>query len=266
MWSYLKGVDGVAGFKEMLDDFYRILIQIVPELEAVDFNASEGEPEFKFSWGSVLLSWLSMGQQRIVLLVADLFLRAMILNPHLGTEVASLTEGVVLIDEIDQSLHPSWQRTVLRGLIESFPKIQFIVTTHAEQVLAGIAGLDDAPMIRRLIRDPDGALRASRLLLPTGLSSDKLLLGEWFNLSTTLDHDTAQLIQRHVELLSHINGQEIDEHAAHPAKQAEERQEFKEIEAELLNRLRINPGLSLEAHPDSELRARRLAFLHGDDV
>ena len=39
--------------------------------------------------------------------------------------------GVVLIDEIDVHLHPSWQRTIGQWLTKLFPKIQFIVSTHS---------------------------------------------------------------------------------------------------------------------------------------
>ena len=39
--------------------------------------------------------------------------------------------GVVLIDEIDAHLHPTWQRQIGQWLTTYFPKIQFIVTTHS---------------------------------------------------------------------------------------------------------------------------------------
>ncbi|HEX4421374.1 MAG TPA: AAA family ATPase [Kofleriaceae bacterium] len=39
--------------------------------------------------------------------------------------------GVVLIDEVDAHLHPSWQREIGRWMRKHFPKIQFIVTTHS---------------------------------------------------------------------------------------------------------------------------------------
>lgn len=39
--------------------------------------------------------------------------------------------GVVLIDEIDAHLHPSWQKRVGVWFCNYFPKIQFIVTTHS---------------------------------------------------------------------------------------------------------------------------------------
>ncbi|EYF07436.1 Hypothetical protein CAP_0189 [Chondromyces apiculatus DSM 436] len=39
--------------------------------------------------------------------------------------------GLVLIDEVDAHLHPSWQRRIGFWLREHFPWIQFIVTTHS---------------------------------------------------------------------------------------------------------------------------------------
>ena len=42
--------------------------------------------------------------------------------------------GVVIIDEIDAHLHPSWQRRIGPWFTRVFPKIQFIVTTHSPLV------------------------------------------------------------------------------------------------------------------------------------
>jgi hypothetical protein len=42
--------------------------------------------------------------------------------------------GVVLIDEVDAHLHPTWQRRVGLWFREHFPKVQFIVTTHSPLV------------------------------------------------------------------------------------------------------------------------------------
>ncbi|MBT9547682.1 MAG: AAA family ATPase [Candidatus Sericytochromatia bacterium] len=39
--------------------------------------------------------------------------------------------GIVLIDEIDAHLHPSWQVRIGKWFTQFFPKIQFIVTTHS---------------------------------------------------------------------------------------------------------------------------------------
>ena len=43
--------------------------------------------------------------------------------------------AIMLVDEIDLHLHPSWQQRVLGDLMRAFPCTQFIVTTHSPQVL-----------------------------------------------------------------------------------------------------------------------------------
>jgi len=63
--------------------------------------------------------------------------------------------GVVLIDEIDLHLHPSLQRALIPRLRKTFPKIQWIVTTHSPLVLANF----DVNEIIALDRDSDGNIR-----------------------------------------------------------------------------------------------------------
>lgn len=81
-------------------------------------------------------SFLSDGYRNMVALVADIAWRAAVLNPQLGEDAASRAEGLVLIDEIDLHLHPRWQRRVLGDLRRTFPRLQFVVTTHSPQVIA----------------------------------------------------------------------------------------------------------------------------------
>lgn len=47
---------------------------------------------------------------------------------------AALTVGVVFIDEIDVHLHVSWQKRIGPWLMEHFPNIQFIVTSHSPYI------------------------------------------------------------------------------------------------------------------------------------
>lgn len=39
--------------------------------------------------------------------------------------------GVVIIDEVDAHLHPTWQTSIGQWFTKYFPKLQFIVTTHS---------------------------------------------------------------------------------------------------------------------------------------
>lgn len=47
-------------------------------------------------------------------------------------------DGVILIDEIELHLHPTWQAELVRVLKTIFPKAQFIMTTHSPNVLQSL--------------------------------------------------------------------------------------------------------------------------------
>ena len=59
--------------------------------------------------------------------------------------------GVVLIDEIEAHLHPTWQRDIPEWLKVHFPKIQFIVSTHSPLIAqaADVNGVFVLPSLRR---------------------------------------------------------------------------------------------------------------------
>lgn len=88
-------------------------------------------------WGIAELGELSDGYRSKVTWVLDLlawwFLRA---ERKARLNVANI-RGIVLIDEIEQHLHPCWQRTILQLLEDSFPDVQFIATTHSPLVASG---------------------------------------------------------------------------------------------------------------------------------
>ena len=80
---------------------------------------------------------LSDGERGVLALVLDLARRLSQANPSLDDP---LSEGhaVVLIDEIDLHLHPKWQRQIVHNLTKTFPRCQFIATTHSPQVVASV--------------------------------------------------------------------------------------------------------------------------------
>lgn len=88
--------------------------------------------------GVLKVDTLSDGIRSVLAMVGDIAYRCIKLNPHLGAKAALETQGVVLIDEVDMHLHPSWQQTVLGQLRQAFPLVQFIVTTHSPQVLSTV--------------------------------------------------------------------------------------------------------------------------------
>ena len=86
------------------------------------------------------VSQLSDGYRAMLALVMDLARRMAQVNrdEKLSGEFLLQTPAIVLIDEVELHLHPSWQQTVLNSLLDIFPNTQFIVTTHSPQVLTAI--------------------------------------------------------------------------------------------------------------------------------
>ena len=60
------------------------------------------------------------------------------MNPYLKENALEQTPGIVIIDELDLSLHPSWQKRIVRLLVEIFPKIQFICASHSPFIIQSL--------------------------------------------------------------------------------------------------------------------------------
>ena len=76
---------------------------------------------------------LSSGFSSIMAVYADLITKVSLraIDPE------ELT-GIVMIDEIDAHLHVSLQKKILSFLTSSFPRVQFIVTTHSPFVVSSV--------------------------------------------------------------------------------------------------------------------------------
>ncbi|ABZ74645.1 AAA ATPase [Shewanella halifaxensis HAW-EB4] len=91
------------------------------------FIQQEHKEEFRFQK-------LSSGFSSILAVYADL-----VTTIQLTEITPDEIEGVVFIDEIDAHLHVSLQRKIFAFLTKSFPKIQFIVTTHSPFVVSSVS-------------------------------------------------------------------------------------------------------------------------------
>lgn len=65
--------------------------------------------------------------------------------------------AILLIDEIENHLHPTWQRRVIPALLEHFPGLQIFATTHSPFVVVGLK----AGQVHLLNRDENGVVTAT---------------------------------------------------------------------------------------------------------
>lgn len=135
-------------------------------IESHRFAMSVGAEELKLP-----AVWLSQGYQAVISLVADIIGNVWL---ETGAEVPlEEMEGIVLVDELDLHLHPTWQTTIVSGLKSAFPRMQFIVTTHSPLVLAGCR----ADEVWRLVQDP----RTGDVTAQPGSIEPMLLTGSELN-------------------------------------------------------------------------------------
>lgn len=94
---------------------------------------------------------LSQGEKSLMALVGDIARRLAMMNP--GLENPLNGDGIILIDEVDMHLHPSWQRSIIKRLTQTFPNCQFILTTHSPLVISDykhvlVYSLDNGELIQ----------------------------------------------------------------------------------------------------------------------
>ena len=103
---------------------------------------------------------LSSGTQGTLLWVYALVLKMI---EHYGLPEDNLPDEwetnpvILLIDEIENHLHPTWQRRVIPALLEHFPGLQIFATTHSPFVVAGLK----AGQVHLLNRDQNGVVTAT---------------------------------------------------------------------------------------------------------
>lgn len=84
--------------------------------------------------GDIYFEYLSAGYKTCIYLVLGILkeIEFRFKEPYIK---ASEFDGVIMIDEIDLHLHPTWQAQLIDTLKILFPAAQFIVTTHSPSIL-----------------------------------------------------------------------------------------------------------------------------------
>lgn len=159
-------------YSKLLKQVNHAVETLVPDVRNLNVDRSTGNQRILVeNFGNVVnISQLSQGQKSLVALAGDLALRLVTLNPDLEDSLHA--NGIVIIDEIELHLHPKWQQEIILGLQETFPNIQFIVTTHSAQVLSTV----DKNCIRQICFDDNSELTVSTPIFQTkGVTSADIL-------------------------------------------------------------------------------------------
>ena len=165
-WFHREAIAAVnrgGRFRPGFEVVRQAVLKCVPGADRMWFDGERSEIVLSIGGKAQPFNNLSAGQRMMLALVADIAIKAVTQNNYLVPEeaparlngglpdVLAQTPGVVLIDELDVHLHPRWQRRVATDLKSTFPKIQFVCTTHSPQVIGEVEPgeirmLDDAAL------------------------------------------------------------------------------------------------------------------------
>ncbi len=181
-------------------------------LEKGATKLDEGGIKIKGKWGrDVYLGSLPDGYVATVTFVLDMLGWATLKSLK---DQKNELYGIILIDELEQHLHPSWQKYFSKLLHEVFPNKQFIATTHSPLCAIGTANLKNAEKVCSLLalsQEDDYVKGQDKIRPPSGQRADQVLTSLLFGLDTSRSDDTQQRIEKYSQLLAKADRTEDEE-------------------------------------------------------
>ncbi len=114
----------------------RLVASVIPEILKFTGKTNDQVQNFievETLKARISLNELSLGYKTMLALIIDI---AKKMIDHYPESLKPFEESaIILIDEVDLHLHPSWQQRILNDLTTHFPNIQFIVSSHSPLVL-----------------------------------------------------------------------------------------------------------------------------------
>ena len=175
------------------------LIEAILMLDSGSLRLTRGGVELSGPWGTFMpMRGVGDGHKAILSVICDLLGWGLFYDDKiLGHKLS----GIVLLDEIEQHLHPSWQKEILRILKKQFPHIQFIITSHSPLCAIGTTDLKDEECQLMLMLQKDTFVDAiSKLKPPRDSRADQVLTSYLFGLETSGDSAIRRDIVRYSNL------------------------------------------------------------------
>lgn len=195
----------------LFDLFTRVLTKLSPHPNEVirpgpprrvSIEDARDIPTIVMPYGNVPVTHASAGMRRVLALAYVL-----VWTWHEHTEAARLQnrapldELVLLVDEVDAHLHPTWQRVILPAIFEVFPEIetslraQVLASTHAPLVLASVETFFDEDrdaLLHFALRD--GAIVVDQIPWAKQGEASNWLVSEAFGLAQARSRDAERAI------------------------------------------------------------------------
>lgn len=160
--------------------------------EQVEVDVSPDGVFFHSHGCSIPMSRLSDGYRSMLALAIDLTRWLTMAYPDAAEPLKQ--EGVVLIDELDAHLHPSWQRQIGPWLRKKFPGLQFIVTTHSPFIAQ--AASEGGIIVLKWDAEEKAVRAHTDVSSVRGWRAHQILTSDLFDLPTTLTPELEAKLQQ----------------------------------------------------------------------
>ena len=137
---------------------------------------------------------LADGYKSTFLWITDLLGWALVKQSGKAREI----EGIVIIDEIEQHLHPKWQKSIIRMLRNTWPQVQFFAATHSPLVARSFRSIgNQSPHKHYHLRNSDdgGGVEAVSIPPMGGKRTDQILASEAFDYLIDDDPDAEEILK-----------------------------------------------------------------------
>jgi len=179
-----------------------LFIRLMPNIEKIEVDVTKDKVFFyeKDDLGEGLsmpksFNQLASGNRNIIGMIGDMLIRLFHDQPE--TSDPKQLEGIVLIDELDTHLHPTWQKAFPSLLSEIFPKIQFIASTHSPIPLLGAP---KESVVLKVHQSSEAGITAEKLDIDvTKLLPNSLLTSPIFDLEEIIPTASTRLADIHTE-------------------------------------------------------------------
>ena len=206
--AYRKGRPAI---KAVVDQVASIASEITEGFPIQFIRVSEDSeglyPQFRTPDGDLPLDVLSQGTQSIIQFLARLLFG----YAEYYDFPSNLDEkpGILIVDEIDAHLHPTWQRRIIPTLTQHFPNLQIFCSTHSPLMLAGLK----TGQVQLLRRDENGKVTVSKNESDiAGWTADEILR-QFLEVPNPTDVAIAGSVSRLQELTrkEELSGEETEE-------------------------------------------------------
>jgi predicted ATP-binding protein involved in virulence len=208
-FDYLK--DSRDAREQRLGKMLYELLEKIINISIVDGQLSHVsrinlKPIIKIHNQEITLDKLSSGNlyliQRYTSLLRQVY--AICVSNNIPIEQYASIQGVLLIDEAENHLHPKWQKVFLQHILKLFPKLQIIVTTHSPFIVASVENAKVfvcKSQLTHSVVEEETDLFANKPI-------EEILMSPLFD-TNHFNEDISQLMRRRKEAVAQSNVAEI---------------------------------------------------------